>query len=123
MFLPSLFTGELIKKFGHTKIIYSGVIIFILCIFINFIHQSYYNYAFGLILLGVAWNFTFVTGTSLLVISYDDNDRFKAQGLNDFIVFTSQTMGSLSCWISSIFDQLAKYKSFIFAITFINHLY
>ncbi len=96
MFLPSLFTGELIKKFGHTKIIYSGVIIFILCIFINFIHQSYYNYAFGLILLGVAWNFTFVTGTSLLVISYDDNDRFKAQGLNDFIVFTSQTMGSLS---------------------------
>jgi Major Facilitator Superfamily. len=67
MFLPSLFTGDLIKKFGHTKIIYTGVIIFVFCIFINFIHQSYYNYMIGLILLGIGWNFTFVTGTSLLV--------------------------------------------------------
>ena len=96
MFLPSLFTGELIKKYGHTKIIYAGVIIFTLSIFINFVHQSYYNYMLGLILLGIGWNFTFVTGTSLLVISYDEEDKFKAQGLNDFIVFSSQTLGSLS---------------------------
>ena len=95
MFLPSLFTGDLIKKFGHTKIIYTGVIIFVFCIFINFIHQSYYNYMIGLILLGVGWNFTFVTATSLLVISYDEKDKFKVQGLNDFIVFSSQTAGSL----------------------------
>ena len=40
----------------------------------------------GLILLGVGWNFTFVTATSLLVISYDEKDKFKVQGLNDFIV-------------------------------------
>ena len=96
MFLPSLFTGELIKKFGHTKIIYTGVIIFIICILVNYIHQSYYNYMIGLILLGIGWNFTFVTGTSLLVVSYDEKDKFKAQGLNDFIVFSSQTLGSLS---------------------------
>ena len=95
MFLPSLFTGDLIKKFGHTKIIYTGVIIFVFCIFINFIHQSYYNYMIGLILLGVGWNFTFVTATSLLVISYDEKDKIKVQGLNDFIVFSSQTAGSL----------------------------
>ena len=95
MFIPSLFTGDLIKKFGHTKIIYTGVIIFVFCIFINYIHQSYYNYVIGLILLGVGWNFTFVTATSLLVISYDEKDKFKVQGLNDFIVFSSQTAGSL----------------------------
>ena len=96
MFLPSLFTGDLIKKFGHTKLIYAGVIIFLLSIFINYIHQSYYNYLFGLILLGIGWNFTYITGTSLLVVSYDERDKFKAQGLNDFIVFSSQTLGSLS---------------------------
>ena len=95
MFLPSLFTGDLIKKFGHTKLIYAGVIIFLLSIFINYIHQSYYNYLFGLILLGIGWNFTYITGTSLLVVSYDERDKFKAQGLNDFIVFSSQTLGSL----------------------------
>ena len=43
----------------------------------------------GLILLGVGWNFLFVSGTSLLVVSYNKEDRFLAQGLNDFIVFFS----------------------------------
>ena len=96
MFIPSLFTGDLIKKFGHSKIIYSGVIILIFCIFTNYINQSYLNYMIGLILLGIGWNFTFITGTSLLVSSYKKEDKFKAQGLNDFIVFSSQTLGSLS---------------------------
>jgi len=99
MFLPSLITGELIKKFGHTKIIFIGVLILVLCIVINFIHQSFYNYIFGLILLGIGWNFTFVTGTSLLVVSYEKyekEEKFRTQGLNDFIIFSSQALGSLS---------------------------
>ena len=28
MFLPSLVTGNLIKKFGHSKIMYAGVVLF-----------------------------------------------------------------------------------------------
>ena len=99
MFLPSLITGELIKKFGHTKIIYIGVLILVLCIVINFIHQSFYNYIFGLILLGIGWNFTFVTGTSLLVVSYEKyekEEKFRTQGFNDFLIFSSQALGSLS---------------------------
>ena len=99
MFLPSLITGELIKKFGHTKIIYTGVLILVLCIVVNFIHQSFYNYVFGLILLGIGWNFTFVTGTSLLVVSYEKyekEEKFRTQGFNDFLIFSSQALGSLS---------------------------
>ena len=99
MFLPSLITGELIKKFGHTKIIFIGVLILVLCIVINFIHQSFYNYVFGLIFLGIGWNFTFVTGTSLLVVSYDKyekEEKFRTQGFNDFLIFSSQALGSLS---------------------------
>ena len=99
MFLPSLITGELIKKFGHTKIIYIGVLILVFCIVINFIHQSFYNYVFGLILLGIGWNFTFVTGTSLLVVSYEKyekEEKFRTQGFNDFLIFSSQALGSLS---------------------------
>ena len=53
----------------------------------------------GLILLGIGWNFLFVTGTSLLVISYDKEDKFLAQGLNDFVVFSSQSIGALSAGI------------------------
>jgi len=96
MFLPSLFTGILIKKYGHSKIMYLGVFILILCIVINFSHQHFYNYLFGLILLGIGWNFLFISGTSLLVISYKPEEKFKAQGLNDFLVFSTQACGALA---------------------------
>ncbi len=96
MFLPSLFSGDLIKKFGNTIIIYTGVVILFLSILTNTIFDFYYSYIIGLILLGVGWNFLFVSGSSLLVISYEEKDKFTAQGLNDFIVFSTQGIGSLS---------------------------
>ena len=96
MFLPSLFSGDLIKKYGNTNIIYSGVLILFLSIFLNTYFSNYYSYMAGLILLGIGWNFLFVSGSSLLVISYEDKDKFTAQGLNDFIVFSTQGIGSLS---------------------------
>ena len=96
MFLPSLFTGSLVKKHGHSKIMYIGIIILIICIFLNFINQNFYNYLFGLILLGIGWNFLFIAGTSLLIISYKPEEKFKAQGLNDFLVSGTQAVGALS---------------------------
>ena len=96
MFLPSLFSGDLVKKFGNTNIIYSGVIILFMSIIINTSFDFYYSYLVGLILLGIGWNFLFVSGSSLLVVSYEDKDKFTAQGLNDFIVFSTQGIGALS---------------------------
>jgi len=96
MFLPSLFSGDLVKKFGNTNIIYSGVIILFMSIIINTSFDFYYSYLLGLILLGIGWNFLFVSGSSLLVVSYEEKDKFTAQGLNDFIVFSTQGIGALS---------------------------
>ena len=96
MFLPSLFSGDLIKRFGNTNIIYAGVVILFLSILTNTFFEFYYSYMLGLILLGIGWNFLFVSGSSLLVISYNEKDKFTAQGLNDFIVFSTQGIGSLS---------------------------
>ena len=96
MFLPSLFSGDLVKKFGNTNIIYSGVIILFISIIVNTSFDFYYSYLVGLILLGIGWNFLFVSGSSLLVISYEEKDKFTAQGLNDFIVFSTQGIGALS---------------------------
>ena len=46
MFMPSLITGSLIKKFGHNKIMYSGIVLLFFSIFFNFINQNFYNYFF-----------------------------------------------------------------------------
>ena len=52
-----------------------------------------------MVLLCIGWNFLFISGTSLLVVSYNKEDKFLAQGLNDFVVFSSQALGSLSAGI------------------------
>ncbi len=107
MFLPSLFSGDLIKRFGNTNIIYAGVGILFLSIFTNTYFDFYYSYMLGLILLGIGWNFLFVSGSSLLVVSYEEKDKFTAQGLNDFIVFSTQGIGSLSAGFLLYFSNWA----------------
>ena len=100
MFLPSLFAGLLIKKYGHSSIIYAGTIIFIICISLSFYEQTFINYLIALVLLGVGWNFLFIGGTSLLVLGYQNNEKFKAQGFNDICVFSFQSLASLSAGYS-----------------------
>ena len=99
MFLPALVTGNLIKKFGHSKIMYFGVLFFIITIFLSYLDQTVTNYLFSLIFLGLGWNFLFISGTSLLVLNYREEERFRAQGFNDFIVFSIQATASLTAGV------------------------
>ena len=99
MFLPSLVTGNLIKKYGHSKIMHAGVVLFLITILASFFEQNFVNYLIALVFLGFGWNFLFISGTSLLVLSYKENEKFKAQGFNDFIVFSIQATASLSAGV------------------------
>jgi len=99
MFLPSLITGHLIKKFGHSNIIYIGVLFLVVMIILSLFEQTYANYMVALIFLGFGWNFLFISGTSLVVLTYKEEEKFKAQGINDLIVFTTMALASLSAGI------------------------
>ena len=99
MFLPSLFTGNLIKKFGYSYMMYAGVLFYILTILMSFFEPSFLNYFISLIFLGIGWNFLFISGTSLLVTTYKPEEKFKAQGFNDLLVFSSMALASLSAGI------------------------
>ena len=96
MFLPSFITGNLVRKHGHSKIIYAGVFFYILTILLSFLEPSFFNYLFSLIFLGIGWNFLYLSGTGLLVLSYKEEEKFKAQGFNDILVFSTQALASLS---------------------------
>ena len=96
MFLPSLITGNFLRKFGHSKIIYAGVSFYVLTILLSFLQPSFFNYLFSLIFLGIGWNFLYLSGTGLLVLSYREDEKFKAQGFNDILVFSIQALASLS---------------------------
>ena len=107
MFLPSLVTGHLIKKIGHSNVIYAGLFFYSMTLFISIFDQTFLNYMFALIFLGLGWNFLFISGTSLLVLTYEENEKFKAQGLNDFVVYSVHALGSLS---AGIFITITSWK-------------
>lgn len=96
MYVPSLMTGHLINRFGVLNMMTSGIVCLIASIFFNIIGHEIWNFAVGLILLGVGWNILFISGTTLLTKNYSFAERFKTQAANDFIVFTILATGSLS---------------------------
>ena len=108
MFLPSLITGNLIKRFGHSKIMHIGVILFSITILTSLFEQNFVNYLIALVFLGFGWNFLFISGTSLLVLSYREEEKFKAQGFNDLIVYSTQAVASLS---AGVFLNLTSWKT------------
>ena len=108
MFLPSLITGDLIKKYGHSKIMYAGVVLFLVTILTSLFEQNFINYLIALVFSGFGWNFLFISGTSLLVLSYRENEKFKAQGFNDLIVYSVQATASLS---AGVFLTLTSWKT------------
>ena len=99
MFLPSLITGNLINKYGPSKMMYAGTFFYFLTIIMSIFEPNFLNYFISLILLGIGWNFLYISGTSLLVTTYQEHEKFKAQGLNDLVVFSATALGSLSAGI------------------------
>ena len=117
MFLPSLVTGNLIKRFGHSKIMYMGVLLFLVTIITSLFEQNFINYLIALIFLGLGWNFLFISGTSLLVLCYREEEKFRAQGYNDLIVYSTQAAASLS---AGVFLSLTNWKTMnLFCLIFL----
>ncbi|HDZ1003853.1 TPA: MFS transporter [Klebsiella variicola] len=81
MYVPSLFTGLLIRKLGLTVLLYAGIALNLTAIAVNLSGETMLAYSLSLLLVGVGWNFMFVGGSTLLSLSYRDNERKKAQGL------------------------------------------
>ena len=96
MFIPSFFTGHLIVRFGAEKIIAIGLIILAFSGVTAFLGVDLMNFYFALALLGVGWNFGFIGATTLISSSHNKSERGVIQGTNDFIIFGSVTLASLT---------------------------
>ena len=108
MYLPSFFTGTLIKRFGQATILYAGIVALLTCIIVGFAGQHYVHYWGALVLLGIGWNFMFITATALLPLSYTSSEKYKVQGFNDLVMFSCQAIASLSAgWVITSFGWTA----------------
>lgn len=100
MFLPSLFSGVLLARLGVRKLIFLGVLLFLICIPIAYHSTHFHHYWWALVLLGVGWNFLFLAGSTWVSQSYSGPERFAAQGANDTLVYGTQSMASLAAgWL------------------------
>ena len=95
MYIPSLVSGFLIERFGLNKIMACGVIGLLGASIAGLTGQTIFTYWLALVLLGIGWNFLYVGGTTMLTYTYEPNERFKAQGINEFCVFGMSALGSL----------------------------
>lgn len=94
MFLPSFFTGSLIQKFGHLRIIAAGAVIAMLCAVVNFMGVAFENFLIANLFVGLGWNFCYVGGSTLLGQAYKPAEKEKVQGVHDFIVYSSTALAA-----------------------------
>jgi MFS family permease len=96
MFVPSFFTGYLIKRFGVNLITATGMVTLVAAAVAGLMGITFTNFAAALILLGLGWNFGFIGGTTMLTECYRPSERAKVQGVNNFAVSGLQTIASFS---------------------------
>jgi len=96
MFAPSFVTGYLISRYGVYRILYAGAFLGIACVAINLTGTSLNHFWVALFALGVSWNFLFIGATSLLTETYGPQEQVKTQAFNDFFVFSTVAVASLS---------------------------
>lgn len=96
MFLPSIVTGTFIVKVNKILCLMLGLLIYGVVSLFAFSGHDTFHYWWALVLLGLGWNILFVTSTALLPKAYENNERFKVQACNDFIVFGFQALASFS---------------------------
>ncbi|NVJ96611.1 MAG: MFS transporter [Alphaproteobacteria bacterium] len=96
MFLPSLFSGYLIQRFGVFPILMAGHAAFAVAFMTALSGIEVMHFSVALIALGLGWNFCFVGGTTLLTRVHTLEEKGRVQGLNEFLVFSTTGVASFA---------------------------
>ncbi len=78
------------------NILLAGAVLGVACVAVNLAGSSVWHFWTALLFLGISWNFLFIGATTLLTKTYRPEERAKTQALNDFAIFTTVALSSLS---------------------------
>jgi MFS family permease len=96
MFGLSPLTGYLIDRFGRIPMLLVGSLTLIAAALLAPVSTNQFILAAALFLLGLGWNFGYVSGSSLLADALQGEERARVQGINDSLVFFAAGLGSLA---------------------------
>ncbi len=96
MYAPSFFTGRLMTRFGPPRVVATGLALLAASAAIGLTGVGVAHFWLSLILLGLGWNFGFVGASTMILECHRPEERTRVQSLNDFMVFGTMAVGSLS---------------------------
>lgn len=96
MYAPSFFTGSLIQRFGVLNVILAGIGMLFIAVLAALAGTGVMHFWMALFLLGIGWNFMYVGGSALLSECHTPAERAKTQAANDFMVFLTMSVSSMS---------------------------
>ena len=96
MFLPGFFSGTLVQRWGERTVIALGIALNLLAVVAAALDVGVPNFLLARALNGIGWNFMFVAGSTLVTKAYAPAERSRTQAANDFMVFGTAALTSLS---------------------------
>ena len=96
MFVPSFFTGHLIKRFGALPIMGVGAVLNFVCVAVALSGVDLMQFLVALFALGVGWNFLYTGGSTMLTQTYRPEEKNRAQGVMDTCVFWTMAFTSFA---------------------------
>ncbi|HZN99799.1 MAG TPA: MFS transporter [Burkholderiales bacterium] len=96
MFAPSFVTGPLIRRVGAVPVMFAGALFNFAAIGVALSGIAVAQFWWALVLLGVGWNFLYLGGTTLLTETYRPEERARAQGTNEQVIFITMAVSSLT---------------------------
>jgi MFS family permease len=94
MYIPSFFSGWLVKKWGPRNLILAGLVVFAVELVLALQGTDFLPFFLSLTMLGVGWNFLYVGGTNLLVTRYRPSEKAGVQAFNDSFVYLFATVAT-----------------------------
>jgi MFS family permease len=96
MYVPSFFTGHLVRRFGALPVMAAGLALNFACVAFALSGVDLAHFLGALLVLGVGWNFLYIGGTTLATQAYRPEERTTAQAGVDFWVYLTMTLTSFS---------------------------
>ena len=99
MYVPSLVSGILVERLGLGRLMVAGLLTLVGSLLAGTLGTGLGAWVASLILLGLGWNLLFLGGTVGLTTAFPGADRFRAQALNDTLVFGARAIASLGAGV------------------------
>lgn len=94
MFVPSFFTGSLIRRWGLKPVLSLGLAALGLEVLTALWVQGIWSYWGSLMLLGLGWNFLYVGSSHRLTGTYRPAEKERVQAAHDIAVFSLNTLAT-----------------------------